>query len=172
MAAPVAGAPVNQVAQVAQQAQRPEAAPKTGASKFDQAMVDKAQSADAVNQVNAVQKAQAVEQAQKVGQIQKASSIHASAKTTAVRKDDPVTASSKADKPRSSIETALGQIESRTSAMDRFISDAVGGKVKLSPQQLLGLQAKVSEYSLELDLTGKVVEKATSGLKDTLHTQV
>ena len=37
---------------------------------------------------------------------------------------------------------------------------------------LLGLQAKVSQYSLELDLTGKVVEKATNGLKDTLRTQV
>jgi len=172
MAAPVAGAPVNQAVQVAQQTQRPEGAPKTGASKFDQAMVDKAQSADAVNQMNAVQKAQAVDHAQQVGQVRKANSIQASEKATAARKDDPVTASSKADKPRSGIETALTQIEARSSAMDRFISDAVGGKVKLNAQQLLGLQAKVSEYSLELDLTGKVVEKATSGLKDTLHTQV
>ncbi len=172
MAAPVAGAPVNQAVQVAQQPQRAEAAPKTGASKFDQAMADQAQSADALNQANAVQKAQAIEHAQKTGQVRKANSIQASEKATAGHKDAPVTASSKADKPRSSIETALTQIESRSSAMDRFISDAVGGRVKLSAQQLLGLQAKVSEYSLELDLTGKVVEKATTGLKDTLHTQV
>jgi hypothetical protein len=66
----------------------------------------------------------------------------------------------------------LTQIENRNVAMGEFVNNALNGKMNLSQQQLLGLQAKVSEYSLELDLTGKVVEKATNGLKDTLRTQV
>jgi hypothetical protein len=169
MAAPVAGAPLRELAQVAQQAKKAEGAPKTSASKFDQAMVDKAQGVDAAKDV---QKVQGVDKAQKVDQVLKADKVDATARATPVKKDDPVTAGQKIDKPRSSIEATLTQLESRTSAMDKFIADAVGGKVKLNPQQLLGLQARVSEYSLELDLTGKVVEKATSGLKDTLHTQV
>ena len=171
MAAPVA-AQVNQVAQVAQQAQRPDAAVKAGASKFDQALASRAQASDAVNQVNAVQKAQAVEQADKVDRVRKAVAVDSTAKATAAKRNDPVTASQRADRPRSAIEAALTQIETRTSSMDKLINDAVAGRVKLNQQQLLGLQAKVSEYSLELDLTSKVVEKATSGLKDTLKTQV
>ena len=38
--------------------------------------------------------------------------------------------------------------------------------------ELLSLQAGMYKYSQELDLTSKIVEKATSGLKDTLKTQV
>ena len=36
----------------------------------------------------------------------------------------------------------------------------------------MALQAGMYKYTQELELTGKVVEKATSGLKDTLKTQV
>ena len=39
-------------------------------------------------------------------------------------------------------------------------------------RELLSLQAGMYKYSQELDLTSKIVEKATSGLKDTLKTQV
>ncbi len=66
----------------------------------------------------------------------------------------------------------LEGVESRNVSMGTFINSAITGKFKLNQQQLLALQARVSEYSMELDLTGKVVEKATNGLKDTLRTQV
>jgi len=89
-----------------------------------------------------------------------------------VRHSDPVAQKTEAQKPGSAIEKVLTDMESRTSAMDKFVNQAMNGKIKLNQQQLLGLQAKVSQYSLELDLTGKVVEKATNGLKDTLKTQV
>jgi hypothetical protein len=38
--------------------------------------------------------------------------------------------------------------------------------------ELLSLQASMYKYTQELDLTSKVVEKATSGLKDVVKTQV
>lgn len=175
MAAPVAG--MNQaVAQVAQQqAQRPEAAPKTGASKFDQAMAHKADQAQATNQVNQVQQTQQAQQVQKtahVDQVQKAGKVDETDKARATKRNDPVHGKSEAQKPQTALEQVLTDMEGRNAAMDKFISQAVNGKVKLNQQQLLGLQAKVSQYSLELDLTGKVVEKATNGLKDTLRTQV
>jgi hypothetical protein len=172
MAVPIAGGQIQQAAQVAQQAQRPDAAAKVGLSKFDQALASKAQSAEAVGQINSVQKAQAAESAQKAGLVHGAREVVGTSKASATRASAPVAASKKADRTRSAIENALQQIEARTSALDRFIERAANGGMRLNPQQLLALQARVSEYSLELDLTSKVVEKATSGLKDTLHTQV
>ena len=38
--------------------------------------------------------------------------------------------------------------------------------------ELLAIQAGVYKFSQELELTSKVVEKATSGVKQTLQTQV
>lgn len=175
MAAPVAG--MNQVAQqvAQQQAQRPDAAAKTGASKFDQAMAHKADQAQAtgqVNKVNQVQQAQQVQKTSHVDQVQKAGKVDEMDKARAAKRSDPVKGKTEAQKPQAAIEQILTDMEGRNAAMDKFISQAVNGKVKLNQQQLLGLQAKVSQYSLELDLTGKVVEKATNGIKDTLRTQV
>jgi hypothetical protein len=39
-------------------------------------------------------------------------------------------------------------------------------------QELLAIQASVYKFSQELELTSKVVEKATSGVKQTMQTQV
>ena len=43
---------------------------------------------------------------------------------------------------------------------------------KLEPQQLLAMQAGVYRFSQELELTSKVVEKATATIKQTMNTQV
>jgi hypothetical protein len=177
MAAPIAGG-VNQAAQVAQQTQqiqKPETGPKTGASKFDQMMANKAESAQAVNQANSVQatqQAQSVQKTNHVNAVEKSGKIDELKQTHAVKHNDPVTQKAGTRKARSAVEHVLTQIENRNVKMDQFINKAMNGEVKLNQQQLLGLQAKVAEYSLELDLTGKVVEKATNGLKDTLRTQV
>jgi hypothetical protein len=174
----MAGIPggVNQAAQVAQQAQKvSEQAPKTGSSKFDNAMANKAEAAQQTNQVNKTQATQQVQQTQKadhVNQVQKSGKADELKQVNANKRGEPVGQKAGADKARSKVENLLTQIESRNASMDKFINQAMSGKVKLNQQQLLGLQAKVAEYSLELDLTGKVVEKATNGLKDTLRTQV
>ena len=41
-----------------------------------------------------------------------------------------------------------------------------------TPTELLAVQAGVYKFSQELELTSKVVEKATDGVKQTLQTQV
>ncbi len=43
---------------------------------------------------------------------------------------------------------------------------------KLSPSQLLAIQSGVLRSSLELDITSKVVEKISSGIKQTMSNQV
>jgi len=52
--------------------------------------------------------------------------------------------------------------------MDKLISSSLSGK-SFSNSELISLQAGMYKYSQELDLCSKVVEKATSGLKDTLR---
>ena len=174
MAGPMAG--VQQAQQVAQQAaQKPDAGQKTGASKFDQTMANKADQAQATNQVNKVQQlqqTQAVQKTSHVDQVQKAGKATEVDKARSVKQSDPVNKKEEATKVGSKMESMLTQMEGRNAAMDKFVNQAMTGKIKLNQQQLLGLQAKVAQYSLELDLTGKVVEKATNGLKDTLRTQV
>ena len=65
----------------------------------------------------------------------------------------------------------LGTVASGQREMDRIIRLAQGGR-KFSPAQLIGLQVRVYRLSQELDLASKLVEKATSGVKQAMSTQV
>lgn len=55
--------------------------------------------------------------------------------------------------------------------LDKVLELAESGKT-FSTTELIALQAHVYSASQELDLAGKVVEKATSGLKTLLQTQL
>ena len=55
--------------------------------------------------------------------------------------------------------------------LDQILKMAESGRT-FSPAELLAFQAHAYRASQELDLAGKVVEKATSGVKQTLNTQV
>lgn len=55
--------------------------------------------------------------------------------------------------------------------LDRIIQQASSGK-PFSNAELLSLQASMYRYTQELDLVSRVVEKATTGLKDVVKTQV
>ncbi len=55
--------------------------------------------------------------------------------------------------------------------MTKIMNIALSGR-QFSPSELLAMQAGVYRFSQELDLTSKVVEKATGGIKQTLNTQV
>lgn len=55
--------------------------------------------------------------------------------------------------------------------MSKIMDVALSGK-QMSPPELLAMQAKVYRFSQELELTSKVVEKSTSGIKQTMNTQV
>jgi len=71
----------------------------------------------------------------------------------------------------SQISKMISGIEQGQGEMDKVLKLATSG-AKMNNQSLLAMQVMVFKYSQELDLTGKVVDKATSGLKDTLKTQV
>jgi hypothetical protein len=62
-------------------------------------------------------------------------------------------------------------MEQNQQSIDKLINGGMSGKT-FTNQEMLSLQAGMYKYSQELDLTSKVVEKATTGLKDTLKTQV
>jgi hypothetical protein len=62
----------------------------------------------------------------------------------------------------------VGQAQKR---LDHILQLAESGRT-FTPAELLALQAHVYRASQELDLAGKVVEKATGGVKQVLQTQV
>ena len=62
----------------------------------------------------------------------------------------------------------VGEAQKR---LDHILELAESGR-SFSPAELLALQAHVYRASQELDLAGKVVEKATGGVKQVLQTQV
>lgn len=55
--------------------------------------------------------------------------------------------------------------------MNGIMKMALSGR-QFSPPELLAMQAGVYRFSQELELTSKVIEKATSGIKQTMNTQV
>lgn len=55
--------------------------------------------------------------------------------------------------------------------MGEIMDMALSGR-QFSPPELLVMQASIFRFTQELELTGKVIEKATSGVKQTLNTQV
>lgn len=65
----------------------------------------------------------------------------------------------------------VSELEQGQARLDTLIGAGLSGK-SFSNAELLSLQASMYKYTLELDLTSKVVEKATSGLKDVVKTQV
>ncbi len=65
----------------------------------------------------------------------------------------------------------IGEVSRAQTRMDEILKAAESGK-SFSPAELLSLQTHVYRASQELDLAGKVVEKATGGVKQVLQTQV
>ena len=65
----------------------------------------------------------------------------------------------------------LDQLIGGQDKMVQIMRLALSGK-QFNAQELLALQASVYRFSQELDLTSKVIEKATSGIKQTMNTQV
>ncbi|ATB27863.1 ATP-dependent helicase HrpB [Melittangium boletus] len=66
---------------------------------------------------------------------------------------------------------ALDRVGEAQKRLDHILELAESGR-SFSPAELLALQAHVYRASQELDLAGKVIEKATGGVKQVLQTQV
>jgi hypothetical protein len=65
----------------------------------------------------------------------------------------------------------LDRVSEAQQRLERILELAQSGK-SFTPNELIALQAHVYRASQELDLAGKVVEKATGGVKQVLQTQV
>ena len=107
--------------------------------------------------------------AQKFGEVMKSAKAVATpqpphAKQPAVK--PPVEAAAQRPAAR-----ALDQVSSAQTRMDKVLELAQSGKT-FTPAELLALQTQMYRASQELDLAGKVVEKATGGVKQVLQTQV
>ena len=137
------------------QAQKPEA----GASNFQDAMQ--------TQQTNAVQAPQATN---KTTEIAKSNTVLMQAKENAIQKPTTRVGAAQAAK-ESKLATMLEGLMGGQKKMDGIMKMALSGK-KFSPSELIGMQAGVYKFSQELELTSKVVEKATSGIKQTMNTQV
>ena len=92
--------------------------------------------------------------------------ISSTQKTTEIKQDLPV------EKSRDTqLTKVLNSVVSGQDKMSKIIKLATSGR-SFNPTELLAIQAGVYKFSQELELTSKVVEKATDGVKQTLQTQV
>ncbi len=85
---------------------------------------------------------------------------------------DPVAQKTEVSKSSSMMSSMMANLEKGQAHIDKLINGGISGGKSMSNQELLSMQAGMYKYTQELDLVSKVVEKATSGLKDTLKTQV
>jgi len=163
---------------------------KVGASKFDGLMAQKAQQAEAAGAAQKAQGAAQIDKARmdpgRLMQIKanrvdhpKAVSQPSLAQKVGMQKGGvsndirtlQQTVGTEGPKGQNIAVKMMGDIEKGQGVMDRLISEGLSGR-QFQNSELLALQAGMYKYTQELELTGKVVEKATSGLKDTLKTQV
>lgn len=138
------------------------------------------QKADGAQGVNATQQAQAPSQVNQVQQTQRVSEVAKTDKAAldklrpdavSTKSAPPVQHKAEASKLVDGMSRMMADLEKGQGVMDKLINSGLSGK-KISNSELLALQAGMYKYTQELELTGKVVEKATTGLKDTLKTQV
>jgi len=180
MAEPLAGIAAAQ--QAAQQKLPDQAAQqlKQGPSKFDKALSTQADKAAHAQQTQSVAQTQAANSVNKAdivrdaGKVEKADKTRLSkVRTQALSKHAtaPTTPAQAPTATTRNVMNLMAGIEKGQASLDKLIGSALQGK-NFSNAELLSLQASMYKYSQEMDLTSKIVEKTTNGLKDTLKTQV
>jgi hypothetical protein len=177
MAGPLAGISAAQIAQQKLPDQAAQQVNKQGPSKFDGAMKaqgpEKAQGVQGTQHVQQAQQIQKMDATRHVDQVAKAdkAGLQKLDKNATPKAMDPVTQKNEVNKSTSMVSNMIAGMEKGAVNIDQIINSGLSGK-NFSNQELLSLQAGMYKYTQELDLCSKVVEKATSGLKDTLKTQV
>ena len=116
---------------------------------------------------------QKIDQAKQIDQVHKTdkAGLNKLDKNVTGKGMDPVAQKAEVSKSSSMISSVVANLEKGQVNIDKIINGGLSGK-SMSNQELLSMQAGMYKYTQELDLCSKVVEKATSGLKDTLKTQV
>ena len=175
MAGPLAGISAAQIAQQKLPDQAAQQVNKAGPSKFDQSM--KSQGPEAAGKVGHVQQAQQVQkldQLKHVEQLQKTdkAGLNKLDKNVTGKGMDPVAQKTEVSKSSSMMSSMMANLEKGQAHIDKLINGGISGGKSMSNQELLSMQAGMYKYTQELELVSKVVAQATSGLKDTLKTQV
>ncbi len=119
-----------------------------------------------------VMESQAPNQVQGATEVQGVAESHKvllQAKVNANLPSTRVGAAAEADRTR--LSKMLDGLLSGQDRMTGIMNMALSGR-QFSPPELIAMQAGVYRFSQELELTSKVVEKATSGIKQTMNTQV
>jgi len=129
-----------------------------------------AQGPGQVQNVQQAQQMQKVGETQKVGEAQKATDVLKAAVEKGNLNDPSIKTVQKAESGKG-LRKLLNQVVEGQNKLDDIIKMATSGR-KYGQQDLLAIQASVYKFSQELELTSKVVEKATSGIKQTMQTQV
>ena len=117
-----------------------------------------------------IQELQKVQDVNKVQQTPAAADVLRTAQTQQVNGVDPSLDVKRVEAPtksESGLKAMLNQVVEGQGKLDQIIKLATYGN-----QELLAIQAAVYKFSQELEMTSKVVEKATSGVKQTMQTQV
>ncbi len=124
-------------------------------------------------QVQQAQQAQKIDHAKQIDQVQKMDKTNLAKldKNVTGKGMEPVAQKAEVSKSTSMMKSMISSLEKGQLNIDKMINGGLSGK-SMSNQELLQMQAGMYKYTQELDLCSKVVEKATSGLKDTLKTQV
>ena len=131
-----------------------------GGAKFEAAMA---------NQANGVQQTQQISQMEHVNKAPEASNILMQAK---VGMADPTLGVQRVNATqKSGMQNMVKNLVDGQNKMEKIMNLAMSGR-QFSPQEMIVMQAGVMRYSQEMDLTGKVIDKATSGIKQTMNTQV
>ena len=127
-----------------------------------------------VNDPSKVAEVQKVQEAQKIQQTPQTADVMRTAQSQQVNGIDKsigVKPVEGAQKTETGLKAVLNQVVQGQDKLDQIIKMATSGKT-YGNQELLAIQAAVYKFSQELELTSKVVEKATSGVKQTMQTQV
>jgi hypothetical protein len=151
-----------------QKAQKQEAQEQPGKSggehhvKFEQALQNHAQ-------VNEAQNLAKIQEASKPGstiQAAKSGQLNASLQANQSQKTAPV------ERPANgAFSNVVKELSAGQNKLEGLMKVAMSGQ-KLSNQEMIGIQAGVYMYSQQMELTSKVIDKATSGIKQAMNTQV
>ena len=124
---------------------------------------------EAFGQVLQSQQASAGAQAQAAGAVPNVVDVLKQAK---VQQESPVTRVGATEKGQETrLESMITGLVRGQDKMSHIMTEALSGK-SFSPSELLAMQVGVYRFSQELDLTSKIVQQATAGIKQTLNTQV
>lgn len=150
--------------QMTEQAQKAGGSNGTNPAQFNDVMATQnAQQTNPVQDVTKVQEATKAADVLRTAQSQQVTGVDKSIDVKRVE--------AKAETKESGLKAILNQVVDGQNKLDQVIKMATSGKT-YGNQELLAIQAAVYKFSQELELTSKVVEKATSGVKQTMQTQV